>query len=462
MIQTIVEGHLLTQVVLTIAPQPGNNSVRESVLQTTNLGFLSRSYSRRHPRFLLVAIAIVGCLAVIRSAAAFGFSRLLVTYSLTARNAAAAKKATSVTPADAEAHLANAAVLSLSQQPEQAALELDRAVALRPDDYGLWSELGLMRDQLGNSSAAIAAFDEAVKRAPFYSQPRWNRGNVLLRAGQYEAAFNDLSQAAQSNPELIPNLLDLAWGVSRGDVASTEELAQIKSDKMRIAFARFLARRGKGKEAVAQFTRAGNVPDAIKREAVEQLLVKGAFSEAFEIWKASHSSEAGRELVQPSIYDGGFEGTLEVGAGGFGWRVPRDLQATSISLDSVQPQSGARDLRVEFSGNSSPGLPVVSQLILVEPSRRYQINFAARSQEIVTGGRPIVAANDAAGEQKRLGQSPSLAPSDSEWQVFSFEFTASPTTSAVLISLQRENCTTSPCPAFGAVSLDSFSVEQLK
>jgi hypothetical protein len=119
-------------------------------------------------------------------------------------------------------------------------------------------------------------------------------------------------------------------------------------------------------------------------------------------------------------------------------------------------------LRVEFSGNSSPGLPVVSQLILVEPSRRYQINFAGRSQEIVTGGRPLVAANDAAGEQKRLGQSTPLAQGDSYWQSFSFEFTTMPTTSAVLISLQRENCTTSPCPAFGSVSLDSFSVEQLK
>jgi hypothetical protein len=445
-------------VVLTISPQTGNNFVRKSVLQTTNSSFLSHRYLR----FLLVAIAIAGCLAVIRSSAAFGVSRLLVTYSLTARNAAAAKKATSVTPADAEAHLADAALLSLSQQPDQSAIELERAVALRPADYGLWSELGLMRDQLGNTAAAIAAFDEAVKRAPFYSQPRWNRGNVLLRAGQYEAAFNDLNQAAQSNPELVPRLLDLAWGVSRGDVALTEELAQIKNEKMRIAFARFLARRGRGKEAVAQFARAGSVPDAVKREVVEQLLVKGAFNDAFAIWSASHSSEAGRELVQPAIYDGGFEGTLEVGAGGFGWRIPRDLQATSISLDSVQPQSGARCLRVEFSGNSSPGLPVVSQLILVEPSRHYKINFAGRSQEIVTGGRPLVAANDAAGEQKRLAQSTPLAQGDSDWRTFSFEFTTEPTTSAVLISLQRENCTSSPCPIFGSVSLDSFSVEQLK
>jgi hypothetical protein len=428
------------------------------ILQTPPAGFLAHRYLR----WSLVAVAIVVCLLIIRSAAAFGLSRLLTTYSLTARNPGAAKSAVDIAPRDAEAHFANATVLSLSEKPRQSLAELELAVALRPADYTLWQQLGLMRDQLGDSTAALAAFDESVRRAPFYSRPRWNRGNVLLRQGQYEAAFNDLCQAAQSNQELVPSLLDLAWGISRGDVALTEDLAQIKSEKMRAAFARFLARHGKAKEAVAQFAGAGNVPDAIKRELVEELLAKGAFNEAFEIWKATHDREAGRELGKASIYDGGFEGTLEIASGGFGWRVPRDLPATSISLDSVQPQSGNRDLRIEFGGNSNPGAPVVSQVVLVEPSRRYQINFAGRSQDIVTGGLPLVIASDAAGERKRLGQSPPLAQGNSDWQFFSFEFTATPTTSAVVISLQRENCTSSPCPIFGSVSLDSFSLEQLK
>ena len=76
---------------------------------------------------------------------------------------------------------------------------------------------------------------------------------------------------------------------------------------------------------------------------VEQLLPKGAFKEAFDIWKVSHGSR-GAEQAGPSIYDGGFEGTLAFGETGFGWRVPRDLQATAVSLDSSQPQSGAKRL----------------------------------------------------------------------------------------------------------------------
>lgn len=412
---------------------------------------------------------MASCLFVIKSAATFGFSRLLVTYSLSARNLAAAKKAVQLTPKDAEAHSTYAAVLSLSQTPDQAMSEFEKAVALRPADFALWLELGLSRDQMGDSTAALADFNEAVRRAPFYSQPRWHRGNLLLRSGQYEAAFNDLSQAAKSNPELIPSLIDLAWGISRGDVKLAEQLAQIDTDKMRAAFATFLARHGKAKEAIAEFGDARIVPDSIKRGLVDQLLANGAFKEAFDIWKVDHGIEA------PSIYDGGFEGPLAFAEGGFGWRVPRDLQATSVVLDSSQPHTGSKNLRIEFDGNANPGSVLVSQLILVESSssqptavlppsggKRYKINFASRSQDVVTGGSPILVVTDAAGNQKRLGQSMTLAKGTGDWQFASFEFTTMPTTTAVVLSLQRENCTTSPCPIFGAISLDSFSIEQLK
>jgi tetratricopeptide (TPR) repeat protein len=421
----------------------------------------SRFSSHRYLRRLFVVVAIGSCLFVIQAAAGYGFSQLLMTYALTAGNLPAARKAIQLTPKDAEAHFAGAALLSLSGTPDQAVIELERAVALRPADYGLWSELGLLRDQTGDSAGALAAFDEAVRRAPFYSQPRWNRGNVLLRRGEYEAAFKDLSQAAQSNPDLVPNLIDLAWSISRGDVKLTEQLAQIKGDKMRIAFARFLARHGKAEDSITQFADAGNVPDAVRRELVEQLLAKGAFKEAFNIWKRAHGIESAKGAA-PSVYDGGFEGPLAFEQRDFSWRVPRNLQATTISLDSSQPHSGSKDLRIEFSGNSNPGTVIVSQVILVEPSRRYKINFASRSQDVITGGQPLVNVSDASGDQKRLGQSPPLAKGASDWQSYSFEFTTTPTTTAVVLSLQRENCTMSPCPIFGAISLDSFSLEQLK
>lgn len=424
----------------------------DSNLKTQN----STSFAHRYLRLFLVALAIAGCVGAIQSAVAYGVSHLLVTYSLTVGNPWAAQKAIQLTRKDAEPHLAKAAVLSMSGTPDQAVVELERAVALRPADYELWSELGLLRDQVGDTAGALSAFDESVKRAPFYSQPRWNRGNVLLRSRQYEAAFNDLNQAAQSNPELIPNLVDLAWGIARGDVKLAEQLAAVNDDEKRIAFAKLLARRGKAGEAVVQLSAVSNLPDAGKHEVIELLLSKGAFTEAFGLWSGTPGLGV---PAAPSIYDGGFEGSLPLGGTEFGWRIPRELQATSVSLDDSHPHSGSKNLRIEFSGNSNPN---ISQLLLLEPSSHYKINFASRSQDVVTGGLPILVVDDATGALKRLGQSQPLSKGTTDWQVFSFEFTTPPVTNAVSLSLQRESCSTSPCPIFGSVSLDSFSLEQLK
>ena len=371
-------------------------------------------------------------------------------------NLAAGKEAVRLTPSDPDAHLANAEVLSLANQAGESVLELERAAALRPSDYMLWLTLGLMRDQMGNTSAALAAFDEAVKRAPFYAQPRWQRGNLLLRTGQYDAAFKDLNLAAQSDPALISNLLDLAWAISKGDPKLTEQLAQVNTEKMRIAFAKFLATQGKAMEALAQFRSIGMVPIEVRRELIDQLLVKGAFKEANEIWRRDQT------VAGSSIYDGGFEAPLTFEQVGFGWRVPRTLQAITLALDPGKAHSGSKSLKIEFGGDSTPSSPSISQLILVEPSRRYRLSLAARSQDVVSGGLPLVVINDAAGDRKLLGQSAPLSSGSRDWQIISFEFNSQPTTAAVLMGIQRENCKTSPCPAFGSIWLDSFSLEQLR
>ena len=415
----------------------------------------SHYLSHRYLRLGAVVLAIAGSLFAMRAAAAAAVSQLLITYSLATGNAATAKKAEQLTPKKAEAHLAVAGLLSLSGAPAESLLVLEQACALRPADYRLWSELGLVRDQVGDTAGALQAFDQAIARAPHYSQPRWSRGNVLLRNKQYDEAFKDLNQAAQSDPDLVPTLLDLAWGLSRGDAALTEQLVEVRGDKMRIAFAQLLARHGRAQAAVAQFVQARDVSDAVKAQLIDILSAKDAFKEAFVIWKTTQAVQA-----SPAINDGGFEGSLSFGETGFGWRVPRDLQATAVSLDSTQPHTGAKSLRIDLNGIANAGW--LSQLVLVEPSRRYRINFASRSQDIVSGGLPYLAITDAAQGGKQLGQSPPLAKGTSDWRVYSIEFTTTEKTSAVLLSVLREGCTTSPCPIFGSLSFDSFSVEQLR
>jgi hypothetical protein len=414
------------------------------------------------PFRLLALVIFVGlCVWTISSSVRLGLAQIFVKYSLGTGNIMVAEKAIEMSPKDADTHRARAAVLALSQ-PAESAIELERAVALRPSDYSQWVELGLVRDQIGDQSAALAAFDEAVKHAPFYAVPRWQRGNLLLRMGRYDAAFADLNQAAQSNPEFLPNLIDLAWELSHGDAQLVEQLVQVNSKTAHTAMAKFFASHGKPQEALAQLQAAGAVDDEFRRQLIDNLLSKGSFPEAFQVWRAAHGLGSAASPAGPQILDGGFEGTLTFDEGSFSWRIPSRMQATTVSLDSSEPHTGNKNLRIEFAGDSSRAEGLVSQLLLVEPLQRYKINFAVRSQDIVTGGLPIVIVTDASGDHKTLGQSRALSRGTTAWNVVSFDFTAQPTTKAVVLSIQRQGCSTSPCPIFGAISLDSFSIEQLK
>jgi tetratricopeptide (TPR) repeat protein len=414
-------------------------------------------FSNRYLRLPLVIIGIALCIWTIKTAASFGASRFLVRTSLVLQNLTAAQTAVRLTPSDPQAYRANAALLSQIDANAECVIALEQAIALRPADYSLWLALGQMRDKMGDTTGAQAALDVAVRRAPYYGHPRWQRGNVLLRAGQYEAAFSDLNIAAQSNPEFVPNIIDLAWNVTRGDSRLTQELVEIKSDKARLIFARFLANHGRPLDAIEQSRAAGNVNENERRELVKQLLDKRAFAEAFQVWAAPHADSA---TTTTTFFDGGFEGALSTNEIGFGWRLA-DTKSLRLSVDPNRPHSGAKSLRIEFAGEASNSA-LLSQLLVVQPSTRYRINFAGRSEEIITGGRPIVVVSDAGEKGSDLGQSSELDKGTSDWRTFSFEFTSKPQTRAVFVALKRERCSTSPCPIFGSIGLDSFSIEQLK
>src|SRR5262249_24482607 len=159
---------------------------------------------------------------------------------------------------------------------------------------------------------------------------------------------------------------------------------------MRLAFARFLARKGRGQEAIDQLQQVGPVSQEVRNEMVVQLITQKAFREAFAVWSGAASSNT----HQPEIYDGGFEGPLSLSEGGFGWGVSGQ-EGVSLSVGGAQKAGGAMSLRIQFQGNSDPIKPFLSQLTLIEPSRRYRVSFSVRSQEVVSGGLPLFVVTDA-------------------------------------------------------------------
>ncbi|HEV8371339.1 MAG TPA: hypothetical protein VGQ39_25570 [Pyrinomonadaceae bacterium] len=406
-------------------------------------------------RIAISLLGICGCLLIILVSVPIGVSRMLGRYGMLARSIQVAAQAVRLAPSDADAHRALATAFQNTGMHQEAREQLEIAISLRPNDDYLWLELGSVRDELGDSDGALRAFDQAVANAPYYAHTHWQRGNLRLRLGHYDEAFGELREAARSNRTFTPNLIDLAWSLSRGDVKLTERLAGIESTDSRIAFARLLAKRGKGKETVEQFRLSANhSSEEFRRELVMELIAKHEYEAAFEIWKRTDTGTS-------QIYDGGFENTINFGEIGFGWQVPRDRSTIEVSQDTAEKDSGTRSLRITFGGDSPAAESIMSQTVIIKPQQKYRISFAVRTKDIVTGGPPSVSVIDAASEV-RLAETRTLMQSEGTWQEHGLEFTTPPNCPAIVLRLARTACDSTPCPIFGLLWLDSFSIEELK
>ncbi len=406
-------------------------------------------------RLIRAAVAIVAiafCLFLIQATARIGFSRLLSRYALIANSVPAADEAVRLSPSDPDAHRTRATVLNRLQMTAEATRSLESATSLRYRDDYLWLELGNAREALGDTAGALVALDQAVRWAPYYAHTHWQRGNLLLRMGRPAEAFAELQNAAAANKNYLPNLIDLAWGISREDLKTTEELLEIKDDAERLALIRFLARRGKSKEVIAR-VRSLSTPlsNENKNELVRLLFAAKAFRDAFELWSDSSA---------PALFNGGFEDQLLLTDAAFGaWLLSPEQTKNKLAIDVSEKSAGTRSLQITFGGEWNSGTSLLSQTVIVEPGRTYRVLFNVMTKDLVTGGPPVFLVNDAASNQL-LGKSENLPSGTNAWLKLNFEFTTLATSEAAVIRLQRNNCDSSPCPIFGILWLDEISIER--
>lgn len=395
-----------------------------------------------------------------------GTSRLLSEYGVLQNSPDAINVAALLTPNDPEARYARAVMLAGNNDARESLAEYERAVSLRPSDYVLWQELGRARDGAGDLQGALDALSKAVSLAPYYAQPRWQMGNVLLRSNRREEAFDELRRAARSNPKFFAALSDLAWGAYGGDAVAVEAAVQPQSYSERMTLARYFAKRGMTAQALDLYRAAGssagasvNIAEEDRQALLKELLDTGKYRDAYQVWAAAGSKTNGED---GAINNESFEESVLIGDTGFGWRFARASQAVAVSVDLSRPFDRARSLRIDLSGDSVVSQAIVSQIILVNPGARYKLSFAARTEEITTGGLPYFAVGNVKdGGRTLLGRSKDLPQGTSDWREYEVEFQSPADAEAVMVFLRRQDCNATPCPAFGRVWLDKFTIEKM-
>jgi hypothetical protein len=404
--------------------------------------------------YVIALVMLFGCVYGAIASTQAGLSRLFSEYGLATQSLAASERALGFSDQDPEAHYAHALRLGGAGRDQEAVREFEQAVLLRSQDYFLWQELARAREENDDSDGAIRALKEAIALAPDYAQPHWQMGNLLLRAGQSDQGFIELRSAADSDPSLYAPMIDLAWSLHEDDAASVLALSKPRNNNERVALASLLVNRDRVDDAMA-FLRPSvtNLSAENRASLTAALIATGKLSDAFEVWAAG----AGIVATGEKIFDGGFEGTIDSNEQGFGWKPTQATGTVRLLLDTNSPQAGQRSLRLDYSGGFDPGTAVISQLIIVAPHTRYRLSFSARAEDLKSAALPLVAVKDADGLNV---QSLPLADTTGSWREFVLEFETA-NAGVITINIQRQACSSNPCPIFGRAWFDSFYLKRL-
>ncbi|HEX8887746.1 MAG TPA: tetratricopeptide repeat protein [Pyrinomonadaceae bacterium] len=375
----------------------------------------------------------------------------------------AAEAAMNLAPADPWTHWVVAGLEKRSFLPEDladAVRHYEEAVRLSPNDYRFWMDLGRAREETGDREGGEKALRRAVELAPAYAYPRWYLGNLLLRAGRGEEAFKELQRAAEADPTMRPQLFNVAWTLYGQDIESIKK-AVGEAPAARAEFAVYLVGRGRLDDALGIWS--GLTPAEKKGQSeagikiMNALLEKKHFHEALDVFSGM---SPGIDAKPSHLINGGFEDDIYIQAGNpFGWQIKND-PAAQIAIDPRTQHSGARSLGISFQATENLTFNNVTQLIAVEPSTQYRLEYYVRAQDLKSGGMPLVIVLDATDGSTALGTSQPLSPGTYDWQPVTINFKTPPKTEAVLVKIVRAQCGgEAVCPILGIVWYDDFNLQ---
>jgi tetratricopeptide (TPR) repeat protein len=374
-------------------------------------------------------------------------------------------------PSDPLAHWTVAGLERRSLDPklaQDALRHYEEAAALSPNDYRLWMDLGVAREQAGDIARGEKALRRAVELAPAYADPRWFLGNLLLRAGRREEAFAELNRAAQANPATYQSqIFNVAWQVYGGNAAEMRR-AVGEAVQTRVALAAYMAGRGRLDDALDLWSSLDEASRKTHREVGQQLMLaltgEKRYRAALGLFKDLSGTAGASDAGMGQFQNGGFESELATGASAsanpFGWQLKSAPQA-QVALDQRHAHGGTRALRVTFNAPGLLNFDNISQLVVVDPSTQYRLECYVRTDDLKSASAPLLEVVDSL-DGSVLATGGALPIGKNDWQPFRLDFKTGARTEAVTVRTGRAPCAVEGgiCPIFGTIWYDDFNLQR--
>lgn len=382
-----------------------------------------------------------------------GLSQYFTNSALFAKSDTEALKAIAFDNSNPEAYKTLAIILLQDNNYPEAIKNITSAIELRPNDYLLWLRLGYFRYKMNDLEGAKLAYEKATSLAPNYVQPERYIGRMLLKAEDFKQAFVHLSRAAAIDESYLPEVLHLARKTYPGDPSAIESAVQPRSIQAKKVMALYFIKHKILSDTARDFLLSDELERSEKDEVITRLIEIKDFETAFLVWRSKVKVNVDENNL---LVNGDFETEIDPDENNFGWVINIEEKNIAFKVDTSNAYSNSVAIQIIFNGNSETGNPFFSQLVPVDPARQYHLSFTTRSEDIITGGLPVIAVVDA--NSGRIIEQSKPLPDKNKWSQFTMDFSTSLETDAIIVSVQRLKCNTSPCPIFGQLWLDDFQM----
>ena len=325
--------------------------------------------------------------------------------------------------------------LLAAQSPSRAVAWLTTATTLNPHAAHYWMDLAIAQQSLGDTHAETRSLDHALAADPRNAVVAWNAANLYLAQGNPDRTMKLLRSVLENDPALTNTALNTCWRV-RPDAEYL--LAEVVPPAAYDSFLEFLIAKKETAPAARVWDKIFAFQQPVERRYLldyERYLISNhEVAQASRVWQQA-TNLSGLAPYQPSVENLVINGdfSLPILNGGLEW-MHRDIAGVELALDTNEPHSSARSLRITLDGVTISDAGIM-QLVPVEPHTTYEFSGSYKAEDMDgVGGMEFSIAD--AYKNASLFMSEDLRDADF-WKRVSGTFTTGPDTNLIALQIAR-------------------------